>query len=55
MHLATITALVFSGLAVSAKFVQPNATEVNELLAELTQLPTCAVRDDGQGLREHAS
>lgn len=42
--------MVFSGLAVSANFVQPNATEVNELLAELTQLPTCAVCIGCQGL-----
>ena len=43
MYLAIFAALVFSGLAVSADFVQPNATEVNKLLVELSQLPTCAV------------
>lgn len=43
MRLVILAALVFSGLALSAEFVQPNATEVSELLAELAKLPTCAV------------
>jgi hypothetical protein len=43
MHLVIFAALIFSGLVVSADFVQPNATEVNKLLAELTKLPKCAV------------
>jgi hypothetical protein len=44
MRLLTVAALTFSGLAVSAKFVQPNATEVSSLFAELSELPSCAVR-----------
>jgi hypothetical protein len=43
MRLLTLAALTFSGLAVSAKFVQPNATELSSLLAELSELPSCAV------------
>jgi hypothetical protein len=43
MRLSTIAALTFSGLAVSANFIQPNATEVSNLLIELSELPSCAV------------
>ena len=43
MLLLTVAALAFWGLAVSAKFVQPNATEVSNLLVELSELPSCAV------------
>jgi hypothetical protein len=43
MRLSTVAALFFSALAVSAKFVQPNATEVNDLLIELSELAPCAV------------
>jgi hypothetical protein len=43
MRLAILAVLVFSGLALSADFVQPNATEISELLAGLAKLPTCAV------------
>jgi hypothetical protein len=43
MRFALAAGLFFSGLALSAEFVQPNATEVNKLLAGLSKLPTCAV------------
>jgi hypothetical protein len=43
MRLLTLAALAFSGLAVLAEFVQPNATEVNNLLVEFSELAPCAV------------
>jgi hypothetical protein len=43
MRFVIAAASFFSGLALSAEFVQPNATEVNMLLTELAKLPTCAV------------
>ena len=43
MRLATVAAVFFSSLVVSAEFVQPNATDLSELLTELYELPTCAV------------
>lgn len=43
MRFKFVAVLLFFGLVLSAEFVQPNATEVNELLAGLAKLPTCAV------------
>jgi hypothetical protein len=44
MHLATIVSFFFSALSVLAQTAEDTAA-INELLAELTQLPTCAVRN----------
>jgi hypothetical protein len=43
MRFTFLAVLLLFGLALSAEFVHPNATEVNELLAGLAKLPTCAV------------
>lgn len=43
MHLATIAAILFSALTVSAQAAGSDAQDTTELLEEFAKLPTCVV------------
>jgi hypothetical protein len=53
MRFATIASLFLSALSISAEITETDATAANELLVELTKLPTCAVSIKG-GKHVHA-